>query len=90
MSKTIWTSKSVNLINHQQKKNPSSFFFISLFTCPDEQSTDEDTSDENSQILDEMSQTLENLLRENSSTFISNEVKSFLIIYKNLFFVFTF
>ncbi|CAF1216007.1 unnamed protein product [Rotaria sordida] len=51
-----------------------------LFTCTDEQLTDDDTSEddeENAQLLDEMSRTLENLLRQNnemnSSTSISNE-----------------
>ncbi len=42
-------------------------FLISLFTSTDEPSTDEDTSEENAQILDEMSQTLENLLRQNTT-----------------------
>ena len=43
----------------------------SLFTCSDEQATDEDTpdeGDENAQLLNEMSQTLENLLRQNNAT----------------------
>ncbi len=57
----------------------NNYFSYSLFTCTDEQSTDEDTSDENAQILDEMSQTLENLLRENTVEFL-------FIINENLFF----
>ncbi|CAF4558936.1 unnamed protein product [Rotaria sp. Silwood1] len=51
-----------------------------LFTCTDEQLTDEATSeesDEDAQLLDEMSRTLENLLRQNNeintSTSILNE-----------------
>jgi hypothetical protein len=61
LSKTIRTWKSVNPIDHQ-----NSIFLIRLFTCTDEPSTDEDTSDEHAQLLDEMSQTLENLLRQNT------------------------
>ncbi|CAM4921120.1 unnamed protein product [Rotaria socialis] len=51
-----------------------------LFTSKDEETTDEDSSDEsdeNTQLLDEMSQTLENLLRQNKTmntpTSLSNE-----------------
>ena len=59
-------------------------FCISLFTCTIDQITDEDTSDEsddNTELLDEMSQTLENLLREqNIPTSISNEVENFFFI----------
>ena len=57
------------------------FFSTSLFTCTHEQLTDEDTSeenDDNAELLDEMSQTLENLLRQNKeingSVSVSNEV----------------
>jgi hypothetical protein len=47
-----------------QKTKP--FLFISLFTRTDNQLTDEDTSDETDELLNEMSETLENLLRSTS------------------------
>ncbi len=75
IKKIVKNNLNFKISNYNYKKKKKSIFSISLFTCTDEQSTDEDSSD----ILDEMSRTLENLLREN---IISNEVKSLLIIYK--------
>ncbi len=70
-----------------RNKNTSFVFVVRIFTCTDEQLTDEDTSEEDAQLLDEMSQTLENLLRENKEqntrTLISHEVKSFLLLIIN-------
>jgi hypothetical protein len=74
IKKIVKNNLNFKISNYNYKKKKKSIFSISLFTCTDEQSTDEDSSD----ILDEMSRTLENLLREN---IISNEVKSLLIIY---------
>lgn len=60
------------------EKLNTNFISISLFTYTNEQLNENDDdnasegTDENSQLLDEMSQTLEKLLRENAS--ISNEV----------------
>ncbi|CAF0789128.1 unnamed protein product [Adineta steineri] len=51
-----------------------------LFTCTDQQLTDEDLSDESDELLDEMSQTLENLLREHTTVSISNKYKKMLHI----------
>lgn len=54
------------------------FFSIRLFTCTNEESTDEDTFDEDddkAQLLDEMSQTLENLLQQNKTINSSNTIE---------------
>ena len=81
MSKTIRTAESV-IIPSLSRILPL-IVLPSLYTCMDEQSTDEDTSDENAAILDEMSQTLENLLRENPTTFTPHEVGPFLTNHAN-------
>jgi len=69
-SKYKISRESIPISNQKKTKQITS----RLFSCTDEQSTDEDTSDEQAEILDEMSQTLEKLLRENASIPVSHEV----------------